>query len=378
MNDVKEKTKIVAMYLPQFHEIPENNLFWGKGFTDWISVRQAEPLFDGHIQPKEPLNNHYYDLSRPEVLKWQAGLAREYGVYGFCFYHYWFENNKPILEKPAQNLLHHKEIDLPYCFAWDNTSWVRTWSKFSGNAWAPKYETQNMQKQSGQEYLLKLDYGMEKEWTEHFNFLLPYFKDERYMKKEGRPVFIFFTLNDPECIVKMVRCWEKLAISNGFPGLYLISRRSTFIRKKILDAEFTYQPITSGWQKAGVIKSKLEKMLRVKIPGKKPACYDYDSVWKRILRDAYFHQKENLYLGGFVNYDDTPRRGQDGKIIINSQCSKFEKYLRKLYRICRENHKEFLFLTAWNEWGEGAYLEPDQENGYGYLEAVKKVVYEEQ
>ena len=123
---MKEETKIIAMYLPQFHEISENNRFWGEGFTDWISVRQAEPLFEGHMQPKEPLNDYYYDLSSAEVLRWQAGLAKEYGVYGFCFYHYWFENNKPVLERPAQNLLMHKDIDLPFCFAWDNTSWVRT------------------------------------------------------------------------------------------------------------------------------------------------------------------------------------------------------------------------------------------------------------
>lgn len=374
MSDVKEKTKIIAMYLPQFHEIPENNLFWGDGFTDWISVRQAEQLFEGHIQPKEPLNDNYYDLSSAEVLKWQAGLAREYGVYGFCFYHYWFENNKPVLERPAQNLLIHSEIDLPFCFAWDNTSWVRTWSKFNGNAWAPKYETKDMQGKLGQEYLLKLDYGTEKEWIEHFNFLLPYFKDERYIKKEGKPVFIFFASNEPECMVKMAECWRNLARLNGFPGLHLISGRSTFIRKKILDAEFTYQPIMSGWQKAKVIRRELERILRVKLPEKRPGLYDYDRVWRRIIWDAYIHQKENLYLGGFVNYDDTPRRGRDGKVIINSTCAKFERYLKKLYRICQNNHKEYLFLTAWNEWGEGAYLEPDKRNRCGYLEAIKKVV----
>lgn len=377
MNDKKEKTKIVAMYLPQFHEIPENNLFWGEGFTDWISVRQAEPLFEGHIQPKEPLNDNYYDLSNVEILKWQAGLARKFGVYGFCFYHYWFENSKPVLERPAYNLLMHKEIDLPFCFAWDNTSWVRTWSKLDGNAWAPKYEPQNTKGRLGQEYLLKLDYGGEKEWIEHFNFLLPYFKDERYIKKEGKPVFIFFASNESRCIMRIAECWRNLARLNGFPGLYLITGRSTFIRKKILDAEFTYQPIRSGWQKARVIRRELERVLRVKLPEKRPACYDYDRVWKRILLDAYIHRKENLFFGGFVNYDDTPRRGQEGKIIINSQYEKFEKYLRKLCRVCRENHKEYLFLTAWNEWGEGAYLEPDKDNGYNYLEALKKAVFEE-
>lgn len=370
---MNNKSKVIAMYLPQYHEIPENNKFWEEGFTDWVSVKKAEALYENHYQPKKPFNDNYYDLSQIDTIKWQAKLAKEHGIYGFCFYHYWFENSKTVLEKPARNLLEDKEIDLPFCFAWDNTSWIRSWSKFDGNAWAPKYDNKETD-ELGREYLLKLDYGREKEWKEHFEFLLPYFKDERYIKKDGKPVFIFFSTINKEVLQEIETYWKKMAKKSGFPGMYLISRCDPIIRKKMMDTEFIYQPITSGWQRVQVIKKYLAKYFKINIVDKQPMIYKYDKVWRKILREAKWYSKKNVLFGGFINYDDTPRRGKKGRVIEHGSSEKFGYYFKKLYNISSRYNKEFLFLTAWNEWGEGAYLEPDAREGIAYLEAVRKVV----
>ena len=177
------KTKLIAMYLPQYHQIQENDEFWGEGFTDWITVRNAKPLFEGHDQPKVPLNNNYYDLSFRENVEWQAKLAKQYGIYGFGIYHYWFNNEKNLLTKPAQIIQENKDIDIKYFYAWDNISWKRSWSnvKESGNAWAPAIEKQKGIN-SGPCILIPYLIGGEADWKNHYNYLKPYFKDSRYIK----------------------------------------------------------------------------------------------------------------------------------------------------------------------------------------------------
>lgn len=361
--------KIIAMYLPQFHEISENNTWWGKGFTDWVSVKQAEPLYVGHCQPKVPLNNNYYDLSQKESIKWQYDLAQKYGIDGFCIYHYWFANGKKLLEKPAEIILENKDINMPFCFAWDNISWVRTWSKIQGNAWTPQKDNYvNRREENG--LLLELDYGDESDWEKHFNYLLPFFSDKRYIKKEGKPVFIFFTNYDKENLIKMGKYWNQLAKEQGMPGIYLITRSTPFNRNKLFDATLRYEPIYSGWQFKQIL-CVLLKLGKDSFINKKPLVYDYDKIWKKNIRTTKLHQDD--YYGAFVNYDDTPRRGNNGKVILGSTPNKFGKYLSQLCSICQKQNKEFLFLTAWNEWGEGAYLEPDSINNYSYIEQIKKI-----
>ena len=189
--------KIIALYLPQFHAIPENDKWWGKGFTEWTSVKKAIPLLKNHHQPREPLKGNYYNLLDPEVRQWQADLAQKYGIYGFCYYHYWF-NGKKLLEKPAEEILRLGKPSLPFCFSWANESWSRTWYS------------------SKKEVLLKQEYGAEKEWESHFNYLLPFFKDERYIKVDNKPLFLIYK---PSLILeldRMISFWEKLAIKEGF------------------------------------------------------------------------------------------------------------------------------------------------------------------
>ena len=166
------------MYLPQFHEVEENNEWWGNGYTEWTAVKKATPLFHGHKQPKAPFNDNYYNLLDKQTMITQAKLAEEYGIDGFCFYHYYFKNGRKILEKPAENLLKWKDINMPYCFCWANETWARTWSNISGaNAWGSKFE--NKKQKAGSGILLEQRYGQEKEWEEHLEYLIPFFKDEK-------------------------------------------------------------------------------------------------------------------------------------------------------------------------------------------------------
>ena len=184
--------KIIANYLPQFHVIPENSEWWGNNFTDWVAVKKAKPLFKWHNEPRIPLNNNYYSLDNPDSLKWQANLAREYGVYGFGIYHYWFSSSLNLLTKPAELILNNKDIDINFFFIWDNTSWKRTWSVIKrGNDWAPDFDNASSQNKNNG-ILAELIYGEESDWEKPFNYLLPFFKDSRYIKIDNKPAFAFF------------------------------------------------------------------------------------------------------------------------------------------------------------------------------------------
>lgn len=365
------KTKIFAAYLPQYHEIPENNEFWGKGFTDWVGVKKAKPQFDNHYQPRKPLDNNYYDLSIPDTITWQAELANKYGVNGFNIYHYWFKGGKNILGKPAEIILNNKNINIEFFFSWDNTSWVRSWGNIKGNAWAPAFDGKIEKKKT---MLMEFEYGIEKDWIQHFEFLLPYFMDERYLKIDNKPVFCLMKNTDFKIISKMHKKWNQLAKSYGFDGVFLMTGRKMIFNKCITDSQFTYQPGFSGWNKRESIEARLQKYFHI-VPRRDDYVkynYDFEMVWKRIIKDATKNITKNMYFGGMVGFDDTPRRGNNARILSNCSPDIFEKYFEKLYRINCENDKKIVFITAWNEWGEGAYLEPDEKYQYAYLEALKR------
>ena len=205
--------RIIPVYLPQFHQIPENNEWWGKGFTEWVNVRNAKPLFEGHNQPRVPLNNNYYDLSNIETLKWQCKLAREHGIYGFCMYHYWF-NGHLLLQKPMEMLLAHPEIDINYCISWANHDWTDAWKAQNG---APKT-------------LISHDFDDEQDWVDHFNYMLPFFKDSRYMRENDKPIMIIYVPNLIRKLNKMLDLWTQMAKDAGFKGLTYIyqSAASTY------------------------------------------------------------------------------------------------------------------------------------------------------
>lgn len=363
------RTQIIANYLPQFHQISENDRWWGEGYTEWTAVKNAVPVFEKHRQPRIPLEG-YYDLSDKSAIKRQANLATEYGIDGFGIYHYWFSSKQNLLTKPAEIILKNKDIDISYMFIWDNASWRRTWSrvKFS-NDWTTLYENNEIDKSVGNNGVLaQLVYGDEGEWKAHFNFLLPYFQDRRYIKVSGKPVFAIFNQdNEPTKIRKMLSFWNQLAQENGFTGIYTIGKINAK-HINILDEEFKYQPIWDGWK----VKTIYSLAKRVFLP--KQHYFNYDKIWNNIIKNARKDAQKNINFGAFVDYDDSPRRGADGTMVIGAAPEKFEKYFTELLKISNENNKKFLFITAWNEWGEGAYLEPDTDYEFAYLEAVRNAV----
>ena len=367
MDEIR-KPKVLAIYLPQFHETEDNNLWWGEGFTDWDSVRTAEKYFPGHNEPRIPMEHYYYDLSRRETLERHAQQAAEYGIDGFCFYHYYFKGGKKELELPAENLLKWKDINMPFCFNWASEPWIRSWSRLGGNVWAEKYENGAGKNTGG--ILAEQAYGTYGDWKRHFEYLLPFFRDDRYIKKDGRPVFIFYSPNEIRPLGEMTECWDRMAKEAGFEGLYLIGARLDS-PNPYLDAAIIYEPRNSINRLNESGKSRVMGGVR---------CYEYADIWENInaVSPVYGYK---TYFCGVSGYDDTPRRGKSGECLINATPEIFREQLKKLMQKSVNYGNEFLFINAWNEWGEGMYLEPDETDGYGYLQAVKNVVdgiYEKQ
>lgn len=349
--------KVIAMYLPQFHQVKENDEWYGKGFTDWVAAKNAKALFADHYQPHIPLNNNYYDLLNKESMQWQTGLMKEYGVDGLCFFHYWFKDGRRILEKPAENLLEWKDIDMPFCFCWANESWARTWNAIPGaNVWTINTGEDNKRSDAESSFLLEQDYGQQKEWEEHFMYLLPFFKDKRYVRIEGKPVFQFYRAAQIYCLSDMLAFWQKLAKQNGLPGIYAMAANLNGKFVTGVDAEFLYEP------------SKCFENVKVR-PEQGIAIYMYDEVWQYILQSKGAYEKQ--YYCGLVSFDTTPRKKQYGTYVKGATPEKFGKYMTALMQKSEENGSDVLFVTAWNEWGEGNHLEPDERYQYQWLEQLK-------
>lgn len=364
------KTKVITTYLPQYHRVPENDEWWGEGFTEWTNVKKAKPLFEGHIQPKVPLDNNYYDLMNKETIEWQTDLMHKYGIYGMCYFHYWF-CGRMILEKPAENLLKWKDINQPFLFFWANDTWARTWSAVSngGTNWVDN----DLKKTSGSGILLEQTYGDEEDWTNHYNYLKQFFDDERYIKKDGAPVLLIYRLGLIECAKEMFKLWNELAIKDGFPGIHLVSVNELPSENPYIKAIAQYGQYTryNGmlWR---VLVGKIRGVLKKQVANR-AIILDYKKVWEGMMHKRY-NTDLPVYPGGFVKYDETPRRGKNACYIKNATPSLFAECFEKQLSRANKRKCDFMFLDAWNEWGEGNYLEPDIEDGYKYLEAVKMVI----
>lgn len=384
--------RTIAFYLPQFHTIPENDEWWGEGFTEWVNVKKAEPLFEGHYQPRVPQNENYYNLLDPKVMEWQVELAKEYGVYGFCFYHYWFGGHK-LLEKPVEQYLKNEKTDLPFCICWANEDWT--------NAWVSEQK----------KVLIHQEYGREAEWKEHFDYLLPFFKDERYIKNDGKPLVVIYRAEIIDCLNEMLDYWQDLAKENGFPGLDFAYQHIAFSQVKDRDeSRFTYhieyQPAyalqdlnKSSYNVLRDIKAKILKHMdrradKINKAGKNgifARCYlslwnklrdfhpqgltrqSYDDVWQATLN--HMPEDEKCLPGAFVDWDNTPRHHEKGRVFEGATPEKFERYMTEQIRRAKEVYnKDMLFLFAWNEWAEGGYMEPDERFGCGYLQALKNAL----
>ena len=374
--------KIIPLYLPQFHTIPENDEWWGKGFTEWVNVRDAKPLFEGHNQPRVPLNNNYYDLSDIETLKWQCRIAKEYGIYGFCMYHYWF-NGHLLLEKPMEMLLAHPEIDIKYCISWANHDWTDAWKASNRQ---PKV-------------LIAHNFDDEKDWVDHFNYLLPFFKDPRYMTENNKPLMVIYIPNIIRKLKKMLDVWSQMARDNGFDGLTFIyqSAASSFDNSwdhSLFDYGVEMNPgyvglanrqkNSSFFPKLMKYSHEIKRFLHIRrslLPQKKiteVSKADYDYTWQRILELRPISNAPKMIPCAFTDWDNTPRHKERGYLFQGVSPDKFKSYFKQLI----DNTKNFydtdmIFVFAWNEWAEGGYLEPDEKNGFAFLEAIKECLSKE-
>lgn len=358
--------KIFAYYLPQFHCIPENDQWWGKGFTEWTNVKKAEKLFASHRQPKEPLGDNYYSLLNRDTLCWQAKLANDYGVDGFVFYHYYFRG-KLLLEKPAELLLKDDGIPMHFFFCWANHSWYRTWEG----------TTELLQEQT---------YGGEEAWEKHFMYLLPFFQDVRYEKRDGKPLLMIFKPHFAEKKA-MLAYFNKRCIESGFNGLCVIETVEGYDNEDILKGyiddrsectEFIHlrEPGTSRqtyyvdhkyfWQRIRDFRVfvRFRKSLADLGIGKYVVRFDGNRLFDVMLRERF--ESKMILRGLFFEWDNTPRHGYRGHIITPPNKNKVFAFLDSV------KNDEYVFVNAWNEWCEGMILEPTKENGYKYLEWIQE------
>lgn len=372
--------KIIAFYFPQFHEIPENNEWWGKGFTDWELVKEAKPLYENHYQPRIPIEEDYYNPCEKETLKKQAELARKYGVEGFMFYHYWFDG-KLYLEKPMEVFLANPDIDISFCVTWANESWTRSW--------VGKPEI-FLQKQ-----LHTNDVNI---WENHFNYLLPFFKDPRAIRIEDKPVFLIYQPFLIKNSKEMIEFWNELAIKNGLNGLYFIAiknhdyQSSDFLSS--YDAIMKFQPreaysskdfekhnVSARFQVLRRLPHKVQLYL-TKLNQKlsKHKIFDSKKLWSIILENSYKKDfgshKLKIFESAFFEWDNTPRYKNKAKIFTGLSHDEKKKNLKKLMVEAQKNNSAYVFFNAWNEWSESAYLEPDKKHGFRHLEIIKEVMDE--
>lgn len=358
------KPKVLAFFLPQFHRILENDIWWGDGFTEWTNVRKAVPLFYGHLQPKVPWNHEYFDLTNISVLRSQCELANSYGVDGFAIYHYWFDG-KLLLEKPAEILLANNDVQTEFCFTWANEPWSRTWEG------------------RDREVLISQTYGDRDAIVRHFEYLLPFFLDPRYIKIDKKPIFMIYRAESVTNLDFYFDIFDELSKKYGFNGVHWIFGNTVFnnrsLEGKYPDVMYYDLQPQEAIGRRSLFRKVYERLFSRSIGfinfifgSTHPLrFYSYDDIWKSILTRS---SSPRVYYGCFVDWDNSPRRSWKGTIFRGFSVLKFYNFFRLLYSRSVVENKDFLFINAWNEWAEGAFLQPDVETGYSKLEMIKKVV----
>lgn len=353
--------KILALYLPQFHQIPENDEWWGEGFTEWNVVRNAKKISNKVIQPRIPKGG-YYDLSNVEAIRNQTELANKYGIDGYVIYSY-YSNGKTLLQKPAEIILNNTDINISFCFSWANHDWMRTWFEYN------------------RELLRKQEYAnCEEQVKEHFYFMLPYFKDARYIKEENKPVLFIYSYEAIPDFQLYKTIWNELAVAEGFSGIYFVQTlggHNCVWNNDVFDACFDFEPTYTTFSEmkhqhcSNRIKRGIKRILR----GNWITNYfNYNYVCKLIENRKCEESKH--FLGVFAEWDNTPRHSHNGTVFTNFTIERFKKCFKSQLKKSIKYKKSFLVIDAWNEWGEGAYLEPDNIYEYKKLEAIKQSIDE--
>ena len=346
--------RLIAFYLPQFHPIPENNEWWGKGFTEWTNTAKGKPLFPGHYQPHVPADLGFYDLRVPETRKAQAEMAREYGIEAFCYYHYWFAG-KRLLERPFDEVLKSGEPDFPFCLCWANQTWTGIWHA------APD------------RVLIEQTYPGFEDHEKHFYELLKAFMDSRYATVEGKPLFLIYRPSEIPEVKKVIDFWREMAKKSGLKGLYFVGYSWDFSwvpQEHGFDASITERlPFRRQW---GSWRRPLKWLnTRYKFRTGKPNIYSYKEILPQLLSDVTSNGRD--YPCVIPNWDNTPRSGGNGLVLNGSTPELFRIHFRKALDIVQHLPPEYkiIFVKSWNEWGEGNHLEPDLRFGRAYLQVIK-------
>jgi hypothetical protein len=362
---IKPKARVIAYYLPQYHPIPENDEWWGKGFTEWTNVGRAKPLFKGHYQPRVPADLGYYDLRLPEIREAQAEMARSAGIEGFMYWHYWFGGGKTIIERPFKEVLKSGTPDFPFCLGWGNHSWTN-------HEWSP--ETQLKRRF----YLIEQTYPGKEDIENHFMYILDAFQDKRYITIDGKPAFnIYDPLGIPN-VNEMIYIWNNLAIKNGLKGIHFIGIGRSNDRR-ITELGFDAINSNGQWAAESAIKGSFLRLLYGKINwyvggGIKLNRYEYKEIIKYFYSEG--DKLDNIYPTVISQWDRSPRSGRRGVIYTNSNPELFKKHISQAVKLIenKQDEHKILFLKSWNEWAEGNYVEPDLVYGHGYLDSLREVI----
>ena len=342
--------KPIALYLPQFHTFPENDAWWGTGFTEWTNVKKAKPLFPGHNEPRIPHESiGYYDLSNVETLKKQVKLAKQHGIYGFAMYYYWFSGKK-LMEKPIDMLLDHKEIDFPFMLVWANENWTRTWDGLN------------------KKILIKQEYTKD----DPKNFILDlkkYLQDSRYIKIDGKPVIGLYEASVIPNLEEHLNMWRTTARECGIGEIFILvcatkGRASKFGYSQLIDGEYEFPPRNKSYgstfyHKNGGISFSYENLID-------------DS--RKCETDAL-----PFFRGSMLEWDNSARKQKNYSSWAGFSVEKFYLYNRINVLWTRRHlpeNKRFVFINAWNEWGEGTYLEPDSKNGFAPINALSQSIFD--
>jgi lipopolysaccharide biosynthesis protein len=362
LNDRKFPVRLIAFYLPQYHPIPENDEWWGRGFTEWTNAAKAKPLFRDHYQPHVPADLGFYDLRLPETRIAQAVMAREYGIEAFCYYHYWFAGQR-LIERPFNEVLASGEPDFPFCLCWANQTWSGIWHGKPNRV------------------LIEQTYPGMEDHRRHFETLLPAFCDRRYLKVDGKPLFMVNCSRDLPDSPRVLEFWRELATKAGLPGLFFVGEhwqpdwdpKPYGYDAAVTIGLWTWRYKWASWDQP--VKKVREKVNQL---SGRPRVYLYEKIIDHLVTEP-IPGIEN-YPCVIPNWDNTPRSGQNGLVLHNSTPELFRRHLRKTFDRVRDVSREhrIVFVKSWNEWAEGNHLEPDLKFGLRYLEVLREELLEAQ
>lgn len=349
-------SRVIAFYLPQFHPIPENDQWWSKGFTEWTNVAKALPLFHGHYQPHVPADLGFYDLRVPETRQQQADMAIEYGVDGFCYYHYWFAGRR-VIERPFNEVLNSGKPDFPFCLCWANQTWTGIWHG------APN------------RILIEQTYPGYDDHARHFDWLATAFADRRYITIDGKPLFVVYQPLDIPAIKDVTEFWRERAVAAGFPGLYLVGTKHENVFSPENKNSSAWNPKEYGFDASVRVRVPSRPRTRHMLSSwlfRRPAVVDHAKFVDRLVAPPIPGLKDFPCVGHA--WDNTPRSGSRGVVFQGSHPDLFRRNLRQAFAqvAANESDEQIVFIKSWNEWAEGNHLEPDMKFGLRWLEALRE------